>query len=290
MSLRDILLGISIAILWGANFVASKYGMTQFAPFQFTALRFATVALILLPFVKIPRGNMKNILLLATVLGAGHFGFMIAGMWYGLDIATTVITAQLGVPIACILSAVFLKDRLGMWRISGLIIAFVGIFVVVGTPKVAENLTGFFMVLFGAVGFGGSTIVMKRIRNVNIFSMLAWMSLFSVPQILVLSFIMEDNFLAHLEAITLLPAAGILYSAIGSTIIAYGLWYYLMNKYEVSQVSPFSLLSPVFGIISGQLFFGEALSMQTLIGGIVVILGVSIIVFRRPKLAVLGER
>ena len=130
---------------------------------------------------------------------------------------------------------------------------------------------------------------MKRIHNVGVFPMLAWMSLFSVPQILIVSWLLEDAQMHLLATLPLSAFLGALYAAVGSTIVAYGLWYYLMKKYDVSQVSPFSLLSPVFGITLGQVFFHEPLSAQMIAGGLITILGVGIIVFRRPKLVVLGK-
>ena len=60
-------------------------------------------------------------------------------------------------------------------------------------------------------------------------------------------------------------------------------------KHTVSQVTPFSLLTPVFGITFGELFFHEALTWQVMLGGAMTIAGVAIIVIRRPKLALIAE-
>ena len=109
------------------------------------------------------------------------------------------------------------------------------------------------------------------------------------PQVpLLLSLLMEQG---HVELFSTLPLNTLLsalYSAVASTIIAYGLWFYLMRCYDVSLVTPFSLLSPIFGIACGQIFFAEALSLQTVLGGVVTILGVTILVWRRPKLKIVG--
>ncbi len=57
------------------------------------------------------------------------------------------------------------------------------------------------------------------------------------------------------------------YTALASTITAYGLWFWLLKRYPVTMVSPFSLLTPVFGIAFGQMFFTEALTWQIAVGG-----------------------
>ena len=82
---------------------------------------------------------------------------------------------------------------------------------------------------------------------------------------------------------------GVSYTVLCSTIIAYGLWYFLLSRYSVSQVAPYSLLTPIFGIAIGQVFFTEELNTQTIIGGLITIIGVAVIVLRRPKTIVLGE-
>ncbi len=291
MSLQHILLAILVCACWGGNFIAAKIGMEQFPPFLFSALRFGAVGLILTPFVQRPQTpqQWKDIALLSFVLGTCHFAFAISGLHFGLDIATSVITTQLGTPFACALGAIFLNDKLGPWRTLGLMIAFIGIIVVVGTPNVSANYTGFLLVLFAALAFGIATIMMKRMQGFPIMSLVGWMGLLSAPQILLLSFLFEDQQLARILETPLLPVLCVGYSVFLSTLIGYSGWYYLLKKYDVSLVTPFSLLVPIFGISLSQLVFhNEPLSTQTLIGGFITIIGVGIIIIRRPRTAELG--
>lgn len=289
MAPRHILLAVLATMLWGCNFIASKYALQHFQPFLFSAMRFFLVGLVVVPFVPRPRGvQWKHLTLLASTLGAGHLAFSIMGLAHGLDIATTVITIQLGTPFACALGAVLLNDKLGAWRTGGLTIAFVGVLLVVGTPTVAQNYTGFLLVLFSALMFGVANIVMKRTPTIPSSQAIGWMSLLAVPQILLLSLLFEHD---QWQQITTIPPESMLalsYSAFGSTIVGYGSWYWLMGRYEVTQVTPFALLVPIFGISISQFFFAEHLSILTVIGGIITLIGVGIIVVRRPRTAEMG--
>jgi O-acetylserine/cysteine efflux transporter len=56
-----------------------------------------------------------------------------------------------------------------------------------------------------------------------------------------------------------------------------------MRRYSVNQVMPFTLLVPLFGVLSGVVFFGDQLSWPMIIGGVGTILGVAIITIRRPR-------
>ncbi len=290
MKISDILFAVLVAVLWGGNFVAAKFGMTHFPPFYLSALRFALVASLVIPFVRRPSPQeMWWVISLSLVLGTLHFSFAISGMYYGLDIATSIITIQLGIPFSCAIGAIFLNDRLGRWRTMGMIIAFAGVVIVAGTPRVSDNYIGFMMVLFAALTFGMANVIMKIMPPIPIMSVIGWMSLFSVPQIMLLSLLIEENHILLLQTITWEAVFSVAYSAIGSSIIAYSLWYYLLQKYDVSQVVPFALLAPFFGITFGWIFFGEELGIKTLTGGLVTLIGVGIITIRRPRVVPMGE-
>ena len=83
--------------------------------------------------------------------------------------------------------------------------------------------------------------------------------------------------------------AAVAFTALASTLVAYGLWYWLLKRYPISQVTPYNLLTPIFGIAFGQMFFEEALGWRFLLGAAMTLAGVAIIVIRRPRTAVIAE-
>ena len=258
------------------------------------ALRFTLVAAILLPFYYI-RHRKRSISLpfalkIAFILGTLHFALVFGAMAMGSDIPTAVITVQLGVPFSCLLSAIWFNDKLGAWRSFGLMIAFVGIILIAGTPNVVEHFLPFCMIMAGAFCWALSNVMIKKEGAVNILEMLGWMSLLSVPQLMLLSLLFEGANQWQLIATTTFYAGlSIAYSAIFSTVIAYGLWYYLLTQCEVSRITPFNLTVPVFAIAVGQILYPVELSLQIIIGGLITLSGVAIIAIRRPKLATIGR-
>lgn len=289
MPFSHILLAILVTILWGSNFVAAKFGLLEVPPFLLTGIRFLFVALLLVPFVPRPRVIWQK-LLIFSILGTLHFSLGYVALGMGLDIATVVITTQLAVPFSCLMGVIFFKDRVGLWRILGMLISFMGIAIITGAPGVTGDPTAFFIVLAGAFFWGASNIMIKTMDGANVLSLLAWMALLCVPQLFALSWLFEDHSqFARLTDISMFAAGSIVYTVVASTLLGHGLWVWLMQKHPVSYVAPFSLLVPFFGIAMGQLFFKEPLSTQVILGGLLTILGVAIIVIRRPKTAVLGE-
>ena len=279
-----LLLALFSVTVLSSNFVSSKFALAYFPPIYFTALRFLFAGLILIPLVKFPRGEMKRIFTTAIISGL-NFWLTIAGLAHGLSIATCIITIQLAVPVACILSAILLRDPLGIWRSAGMAVAFIGIVIVAGAPNAAANPFGFMLALGGAVSGGVLNIALKKCEHIASWSLLAWMTLFSGLQLLALSLATETE---QWELLTQMPATpfyALAYTTLLTTIVAYGLWCWLLRHNPVTSVAPFSLLSPFIGTALGQWFFHEELSDRVLWGGVVVVLGVAVIVLRRPKLA-----
>ena len=82
---------VMVQILWGANFAVAKFGLDDFAPIFFVALRFSLVAVLLVFVVGLPRRDkLLRLLPLSVTMGVMHFTLMILGM-SRLDAATSSI-------------------------------------------------------------------------------------------------------------------------------------------------------------------------------------------------------
>lgn len=288
MPLSHLFLGTLVATLWAGNFIVAKIGLGYFPPVFLNMLRFCMVAACLVPFVPLPRNNWRSILLISIALSM-HFVLLFYALFMGLDVATSVITGQLSVPFACLLGAILLDDRIGVWRSAGLMVSFLGLVLVAGTPNVTQNFPAFLTVLAASLCWALSNIVMKKMEEVHIMQLLGWMSLFAIPQMLVGSLVLEGEFKAHVNAVTFTTILPVCYTAFFSTITAYGIWYWLLKRHPVSMIAPFSLLVPVFGVVFGMLAFDEVLTWKHWVGGTMILAGVGVIVIRRPRIAIEGD-
>ncbi len=289
MPLLHVFYALLVVSVWGANFVASKFALEHFPPIFLTFLRFAILGALLLPFVPRPNKKQLQFLALLSTLGTLHFALPQASLATGLDIASCAVICQTGVAFSCLFSAIFLGDRLGVWRLSGLLISFAGVILVLGTPHVSDNLAGFFYALASALFFGIYNVLMKRYPEITVLQLLAWISVFMLPQLIALTFIFESPTWQMLTSATAISIGAIIFTVLFSTIIGHGLWYFLMKNHSVSKVAPFSLLVPITGTAFGQIFYNQPLSWQLLLGGAITLFGVAIIVIRRPKLKLSGE-
>nr|WP_276538715.1 EamA family transporter [Dehalobacterium formicoaceticum] len=144
----------------------------------------------------------------------------------------------------------------------------------------------FLLTLVAAFFWGLSNIVVRQASNeaaaqgtkLNMFSMVVWSSLFPPLPMLIASLILEkpDLIWHALREINAFSIFSILYLAIFSTLIGYGIWSTLLSKYPAQKIAPLSLLVPVVGLITAQVFLGEELTVVQWAGGVIIIAGLLI--------------
>ena len=62
------------------------------------------------------------------------------------------------------------------------------------------------------------------------------------------------------------------------------IWYGLLRRYRVDQVTPFAFLMPLFGVTASALLLGETLSLGQLAGGVIIMAGLAVVVLARQRL------
>jgi O-acetylserine/cysteine efflux transporter len=276
-----ILQAILVAACWGGNYIAARYAMDEIPPMLLLCLRFMATSILLLPFFPRPVGKIKDIALVAFFLGTVHFPLMFIPIHMGMDVSTSVIASQLGMPFSCLLGIIFFKEVIGRWQALGMLISFVGIIIICGSPRIMQQYVPFLIACFSALAWAVSNIYMKRFAGVNMLGVLAWVSLFCFPQLALLSFIFESGQLQIIQQASVKAWVSLCYTVLISTIVAYGLWFHLMSRHPVNLIVPYSLLIPAFGLTFIQIFFNEPMTLHFIIGGLFTIIGVGIIVLRR---------
>ena len=280
----DLLVTVLVMLIWGLNFVVAKWGLAQLPPILLMALRFGLVAVLLLPFVRLPRDKLRAIAALSFTLGCAHFSLMFTGL-RDVDAAAASIAIQLQVPFAALLAALLFKDKLGWRRTAGMVVALGGVVLMAGDPRFSSDPVPLLLIVGASFTWAVANIQIKQMGAIDGFALNAFMSLFATPQLLVASAFLETG---QIDALLKADAWGwssVVYMAVMVTIVTYVLWYRLLRRYTVNQAMPFTLLVPVFGVLSGVLLLGEPLGWRTALGGVATLVGVGIIVLRRPRLA-----
>lgn len=276
--LRDVLILVLVVNGWAFNVIAMKFGLMELPPLFMLTLRFMLVAAILLPFHRLTRRQLPGMLLLAFTFGFVHFGLMVIGMQTA-DAGTTAVFIQMGTPIAMLMAAFCLKERLSYRQISGVGVAFIGVIILAGSPALTQ-WQGMMWLLISACGWACSTIIIKRLPPIAPLAMTGWLSLFAIPLVCISSLLTEQHQFTLLMQAGWRGWLGVIYSALGSSVIAYSLWYGLLKRYPASQILPWSLLSPALALLMGVPILHESLDHSKVLGTLLIVSGILLAVMR----------
>ncbi|MEQ8333660.1 EamA family transporter [Nisaea sp.] len=273
MKPQDLLLGIVVMLVWGLNFALGKVAMAEFSPMMLIGLRYLLTAILLIPFLRWRGIKFLHIFGLSVTLGVLHFAFMFTGL-KGTDASLAAIAAQIQVPFAVILAVIFFRERPSRRQILGIAIAFVGVAMLAGAPRTSGSLFNLGLVIVAALLWGLAHIQVKWMGTINPFVLNAWMSVLAAPMILGSSLFFEDGQWDSLQTAGIAGWGGVVYMAVGVTIFGYGIWYRILQKYDVSQTMPLTILAPLVGAASGIIFLGESMDLFQIAGAALTVVGV----------------
>lgn len=272
-----------ICIVWGFTFVAGKAGVSELPPMLFTALRYILLSLLLFPFLKIVSGKMPQVIFIAITMGSAHFALFYGGLSIADNVSAVAVAVQLSVPISTIMSIIFLSEQVGWRRWAGIAMSFGGVMVIGLDPAIIDERLGLLMVIGAAIIGSAGMVVMKQITDTGVYQMQAWIAMLSWPPLVAASLVFESNHVDVLQNAGLMGWGGVIYTAIGASLIGHAGMYYLLQRYDVSVTAPLTLMAPIFGIVFGVLIWGDELNLRFWLGGGVTLLGVLIIGLRKPE-------
>ena len=281
LSGRDFCLILLIVLAWSGNFLISALALREIPPFLFTALRFALLALPLVFFLKRPApGQWPRMFAVALCVGVLHFGLSFLALKMSGDLSSPAIVMQSYVPMTTLLAWAVLGERFA-WR-TGVAIAlsFSGVLVLGFDPLVLDRPLALLVMLVSASFLALGTVLMKGLRNLDVFSQQGWMALIALAPLLAISLLVEPQGLAQLASASWVAWAGAVYAAFVSSLLGHGLYYVLVQRYPVAQVTPWLLLVPVFAIALGIAFWGDRPGPRLWLGGAMVLGGVLVIALR----------
>lgn len=278
---RDMALVLVIVAVWAINFLTSATALREIPPMLFTALRFA---LLLLPLAflmkKPPAGQWPRLVAVSLCIGVVHFSLNFTALKLAGDLTSPAIVMQSYVPMTTLLAWWILGEKVG-WRTSAAIaLSFCGVLVLGLDPHVLQNQAALLTMLASAVFLAVGTILMKGLRGLDVYSQQGWMAVFSLPSLLLLSAWLEPGAIANLPEASWVAWLGAAFAAYAASLLGHGLYYWLVQRHPVAQITPWLLLVPVGAMLLGVAFWGDKPGPRVLLGGAMVLAGVLVIALR----------
>ena len=274
MNSKQILLALIVPITWGLGFTLAKIGMEQFPALLIMSIRFGIAGLVLVWFTKPPWGHMREIFIVALIGSTIQYGLTYNGL-KGIDASTAAILVQLEGPILALMGTILLKEKLGLTRAFGMGLAFAGVFIIAGEPRLEGHIDSVLLLVAGSAVWAVAQIMISRLKGLSGITILAWVAIMATPQMLLASFIIEDGQWQAITTASLFDWSIIFYLAFIMTVLGYSVWYHLLSSVDVSKVSPFLMLLPITSIIAGMILLDEQFTKAMAIGGVMIMIGVA---------------
>lgn len=304
LSGRDLAAALGVIVIWGLNFVAMKFALHDFTPFQLGAARYVFAVLPLVFFIRAPQLPWKWVVLYGLFQGVGQFGFLFLALQAGMTAALASVLMQTHVFFTALLGFVLLHERMSRALVGGLLLAALGLacftmnFWVGPASSGATTVASFLLNLCAAAMWAGSNIVARKAQQASPhyepLQFLVWSSLVPIVPFLLLSLLFDPGGATpemdwHRSAKWLSVSwtswlAGA-YLGWVATIWAYALWTGLLKRHPANRVAPFSLGVPVVGLTAGMLVLGETITSWQWAGIALVVGALGCVMFGERVLA-----
>ncbi|WP_295542817.1 EamA family transporter [uncultured Pseudacidovorax sp.] len=284
----DLLAALGVVVIWDLNFVAMKYSLRDFTPFQLGFFRYVFAVLPLIFIVPKPRLSWRW-LVPAGLAQLGQFGLLFMALQVGMTAALASVLMQTQVFFTTLLGVALLGERLSGPLRAGLVLAAVGLLCfglnfAGGSATVGITVLGLVLNLGGAFMWAASNIVAHKAQaaqpGYDPLQFVVWMSLVPIlPFGLMAWFFEPAATYGHWRHASLGGWLGVAYLGWFATIAAYAMWTGLLKRHPANRVAPFSLGVPVIGLAAGMLTLGEHVKAWQWAGSACVVAALGVVMF-----------
>ena len=284
MNIKDTLIASLVPIFLGFGFVIAKPAFVSFPPILLMGIRFTFAASILIWWFPIPRGYLKKIFIASFIANTLQYSITYTGLNY-IDASAAVLLVQTEVPFGVIFAYFMLKEKPTIRALIGITIAFVGVYILTGSPNLDGKFFGISLTILGSAIWALGQVVVKPLsKEINPITLVAWLALFSGPILIGLSAAIDGNTINYLIDASFDHWMIAIYIGFIMQPITYGCFYYVLKSNPLYKVLPIVTMGiPPTGLLAAIFLLGEKPTAELFIGGAIIIVGVIMIVFTKTK-------
>jgi drug/metabolite transporter (DMT)-like permease len=284
MRLPPLLMLVLLSFIWGNSFLFTKVVVEEVPPFTLVEGRFLLSTAILLLLMRalrlsfsLTRGLWVAVAFMGLVNNAIPF-VLITWSQEHIDSSLAAIL-QSTVPLfTVVIAPLWIKERLTLDRVVGMLIGFAGVFVLIGTDLGAvgkSSTLGQLAVVVASVGYATGTVFARRyLRDRSPVIFAAGQMVVASTLLLPLALAVDRPFDLHVST-----KAALAWVALGvvSSGLAYVVFFWLVQRLEALQVSLVAYLIPMVAVVMGWLVLGERLGANSFAGLALIVLGIFVV-------------
>ena len=275
--MNNFLISFVFVILYSSGFVAAKIGLKYADPLSFLALRFllagAILTIICLALKKARLINLK-VIFHCIISGIFLIGLFSVGVFVSIDMGTSPALSSLIIsfqPLLVALVCYFLwQEPICREKWCGICLGLVGVAAIVFNELGKTPLSGLLMSMVGLVGLTVGSLYQKRFcAKVNIFTT-GMINSFAAS---LLCFILLTGSKATTIQWSAEFVGALLWMSIMVSVCALSLFYVLVKRMPISQVSGLFYLMPVSTLLLSALFFDKSMDRFSIFGIVITAIG-----------------
>ncbi|MGI8731777.1 MAG: DMT family transporter [Pyrinomonadaceae bacterium] len=290
--MKPRLVWLLLCCIWGSTWLFIKLGLEDLPPFTFAGIRFVIAVTILASIIGIrglPLPRARRDWLLLIVSGVLAFCVNYGLLFWGEQYISSGLAAvlQSTIPAFGLVIAHFYLpgEKMTPGKIIGIVLGVIGVAVIfsnqldVAGPRA---LAGCAALIVSSMGAAYSNVLVKAYgKHLDPAILAGGQMFFGMIPLLLIGVPLEGNpFRFNWTAMAVLS---LFYLAIVGSVVAFLLYYWLVQNMDVTKTMLIALVTPVIAVTLGMLVLNEELHLRTLIGGLMIISGIAIIVTRHAK-------
>ncbi|MBI3769746.1 MAG: EamA family transporter [Deltaproteobacteria bacterium] len=278
----NIALYALLCAIWGSTWLVIKVGYGDLGPFNVAAIRFAIAGTLFGPLVYVfkarwPRGRTEwsLVVFVGAALFAADYGLIYWGEQQIESGLTAVLFATLPLATALLAHLFLPGDRLTPRKLSGTLLAFVGVVTLfAGRLRVEpDKILPMAATIGSAICAAAAAIATKRYgKELHATALNAPAMLVGAAILAIVSLLVGDGLGVPRDAPTW---TAILYLAIAGSVVTFLVYFTLLQTWTVTSLSFISVFIPIVALALGFFVLHEKLSVWIGVGTALIIAGVT---------------
>jgi drug/metabolite transporter (DMT)-like permease len=282
---------LTLCVVWSSTWLAIKIGLRDLPPISFVAIRFLIAILVLLA-VSIGRTHLlpqtRNDYVVLAVTGILMFAVNYTLLfWAELHVSSGLAAVlQATIPLFGMMFAHWMlpDEPLRLPKLAGAIIAIGGVTVICGRLLGFNGSLAFWggvAVIVGAASAAFANVLVKaKTMRLAPAMLAAWQMIFGTAPLLLLGLVVDGNPVRfHWTGLSVFC---LFYLAVIGSALTFLLLYWLLPRLTVAQLQSISLITPPGAVMLGWLLGGEIFPISSLLGAVLVLVGVWMIFRKAP--------
>jgi drug/metabolite transporter (DMT)-like permease len=272
-------------VFWGTSFIATKVALEELTPLMIIFFRLVFAISLLSIFALYTKRDfsikLKSHLwiILLSLIASFHLWIQVTGLQYTTAVNTGWIIGTAPVFIA-ILGSIFFKEKLTVQKISGILIAFAGLLLLISRGDISSlsfiSHKGDFLILASAFTWSIYSMVNKKI-TINYSPVMTILFLFIMMAIIIGPFTVNNEYFLAISHLSFKTWSAVLFLGIFCSGVSYVLWAKSLSEMEATKTGAFLYFEPFVTVISAWLLLKENITALIIISGLIIMLGVYVV-------------